>query len=270
MNYHFISGLPRSGSTLLAALLRQNPRVHADMTSPVAKMYMALLQSMSDSIEVQHHFHSARRRRLLGAIFDAYYAEVLQERTVIFDTNRSWNCVLPGLIDLFPHSRVVCCVRDIAWVVDSLERLVRNNPHQLSALFGYQGEATVYERVEMLCAANGMVGFALDALKQACFSAEAGLLLLIRYETLCRSPEEVLKRIYSHLGEPEFVHNMHAVHYSEDSFDRSVNTPGLHHVRSSVSYQPRETILPPDIFARLQSFNFWDDQAYAEKNIAII
>jgi len=32
---HFISGLPRSGSTLLAALLRQNPRFHAAMTIPV-------------------------------------------------------------------------------------------------------------------------------------------------------------------------------------------------------------------------------------------
>ena len=32
---HFISGLPRSGSTLLAGILRQNPRFHAGMTSPV-------------------------------------------------------------------------------------------------------------------------------------------------------------------------------------------------------------------------------------------
>ncbi|MGI4764644.1 MAG: sulfotransferase, partial [Janthinobacterium lividum] len=32
---HFISGLPRSGSTLLAALLRQNPTVHAHISSPV-------------------------------------------------------------------------------------------------------------------------------------------------------------------------------------------------------------------------------------------
>ncbi|WP_333154680.1 sulfotransferase [Microcoleus sp. B9-D4] len=31
----FISGLPRSGSTLLAALLRQNPRFHSAMTSPI-------------------------------------------------------------------------------------------------------------------------------------------------------------------------------------------------------------------------------------------
>jgi sulfotransferase len=34
-NIHFISGLPRSGSTLLSAILRQNPRFHAGMTGPV-------------------------------------------------------------------------------------------------------------------------------------------------------------------------------------------------------------------------------------------
>ena len=31
---HFISGLPRSGSTLLSAILRQNPRFYAAMSSP--------------------------------------------------------------------------------------------------------------------------------------------------------------------------------------------------------------------------------------------
>ena len=35
---HFISGLPRWGSTLLAAILRLNPRLHAGMTSPVGAM----------------------------------------------------------------------------------------------------------------------------------------------------------------------------------------------------------------------------------------
>jgi sulfotransferase len=44
---HFISGLPRSGSTLLAALLRQNPRFHAGMTSPVGGLYMALEGALS-------------------------------------------------------------------------------------------------------------------------------------------------------------------------------------------------------------------------------
>ena len=45
---HFISGLPRSGSTLLVAILRQNPRFHAGMTSPVGAMYMALEGAATD------------------------------------------------------------------------------------------------------------------------------------------------------------------------------------------------------------------------------
>ena len=44
---HFISGLPRSGSTLLAALLRQNPRFEAGMSGPLAGLFGALLRDMS-------------------------------------------------------------------------------------------------------------------------------------------------------------------------------------------------------------------------------
>ncbi len=44
---HFISGLPRSGSTLLSAILRQNPRFHAMMTSPVGAIYLAMLGAVS-------------------------------------------------------------------------------------------------------------------------------------------------------------------------------------------------------------------------------
>ena len=33
-SYYFISGLPRSGSTLLSAILKQNPEFYADIASP--------------------------------------------------------------------------------------------------------------------------------------------------------------------------------------------------------------------------------------------
>ncbi|MEG3935774.1 sulfotransferase [Microcoleus sp. T3_B1] len=48
MKAHFISGLPRSGSTLLGALLRQNPRFHAAMTSPVGGLVERMLEAMSE------------------------------------------------------------------------------------------------------------------------------------------------------------------------------------------------------------------------------
>lgn len=43
MRLHFISGLPRSGSTLLAGLLRQNPNFAAAMTGPVGKPHWSSL-----------------------------------------------------------------------------------------------------------------------------------------------------------------------------------------------------------------------------------
>ena len=36
--YYFISGLPRSGSTLLSAILKQNPEFYADISSPVDRI----------------------------------------------------------------------------------------------------------------------------------------------------------------------------------------------------------------------------------------
>ncbi|MBR8827105.1 MAG: hypothetical protein DSM107014_04230 [Gomphosphaeria aponina SAG 52.96 = DSM 107014] len=43
---HLISGLPRSGSTLLAGILRQNPNFHAGMSSPVGGLMNQLLESV--------------------------------------------------------------------------------------------------------------------------------------------------------------------------------------------------------------------------------
>ena len=45
--FHFISGLPRSGTTLLSAILRQNPRFHANVTSPVASLFAGILGQVS-------------------------------------------------------------------------------------------------------------------------------------------------------------------------------------------------------------------------------
>ena len=38
MKFYFDSGLPRSGSTLLTALLNQNPNIHAGTLSPVFEL----------------------------------------------------------------------------------------------------------------------------------------------------------------------------------------------------------------------------------------
>ena len=62
---HFIAGLPRAGSTLLAALLRQNPRFVAGMTSPVGSPFNAMLAPASQRNEAAVFIDDTQRARLL-------------------------------------------------------------------------------------------------------------------------------------------------------------------------------------------------------------
>lgn len=61
-------------------------------------------------------------------------------------------------MDLRPSDSCVC---NIAWIMDSLERLVRRNVFEVSGLFNSPGDrATVYTRTEALSGSGRLVRFA--------------------------------------------------------------------------------------------------------------
>ena len=253
---HFISGLPRSGSTLLAGILRQNPRFHAAMTGPVGSMYMALESAMSRRNETAVFIDETQRRDVLKGIFSSYYSRIHTEK-VVFDTNRLWCAKLPAITQLFPDARIVCCVRDLSWVMDSIERLVRKNAFELSGMFGFEPGSTVYTRLNQIARSDGMVGYALDALREGFFSEQAPRLILVEYQALTRAPRSTMEHLYSLLGEPWFDHDFENVDYDAEFFDMALGTPGLHRVRRKVEWVERETVLPPDLFQRFMNDAFW-------------
>ncbi|MGB8170290.1 MAG: sulfotransferase [Chthoniobacteraceae bacterium] len=254
--FHFISGLPRSGSTLLAAILRQNPRIHAAMTSPVGSLFSALHGTMGQSNEFSEFIDEKQRERVLRGIFDLYYQDHSQE--IILDTNRLWCARLPLLLQLFPASKVICTVRNVAWIMDSLERLVRKNSLQPSRLFNGPAESdTVYHRVEALAGRDRFVGFSYYALKEAFYSPEARNILLVDYDLLTHAPAKVLPLIYQFLGEPNFEHDFDNLDYQEPAFDARLGLSGLHEVKRKVAHHPRATVLPPDLFKQYSELDFW-------------
>ena len=256
--FHFISGLPRAGSTLLSAILRQNPRFHAGMSSPVASLFDGVIGQVSAGSELSTMVSEAQRARILRGLFDSYYADL--EQPVIFDTNRAWTAKLPALMRLFPDAKVICCVRDIAWVMDSLERQFRNNAFEHTRLFNNPAErSTVYTRVEALAHANRLVGFPWHALREACYSEFAERVLVLEYDLLAVRPGDVFKLIYEFLGEQPFAHDFGNVEYDAPEFDAQLGLEGLHRVHPQVKARPRKTILPPDLFKRYAQLSFWRD-----------
>lgn len=255
MHLHFISGLPRSGSTLLAAILRQNPRFHADMSSPVAPILRAVQEATGANKEYSPFVDDRFKHHLFKGIFHAYHDA--SDDDVVFDTHRSWCAKMPLLAKLWPESKVICCVRHVPWVLDSVERIIRANPLHLSGMFGHAAGGTVYTRVKTLMATDGMVGFALDALREAYYGAHADRLLVVDYDNLAREPEQILRIIYSFIGEEYFDHDFNNVEYSAEAFDTQMGTPGLHQVRPKVERMHHRTVLPPDLYERYRRHSFW-------------
>ena len=243
---------------MLSAILRQNPRFHAGMSSPVASLFEGMVGQVSAGSELSTMVNTDQRRRLLKGLFDSYYGE--REEDVIFDTNRAWTGKLSALLQVFPDAKIICCVRDISWIMDSVERQFRADAFENTALFNNPGErATVYTRLEALAHANRLVGFPYHALREACWSDHAEHLLIVDYDMLVAQPQDVINLLYQFIGEEPFAHDFDNVDYDAPEFDNQLGVRGLHKVHRKVEPRPRQTILPPDLFERYQNMAFWRD-----------
>jgi len=266
-SYHFISGLPRSGSTLLSAILRQNPRFHAAMTSPVGALFNSVLGELGAHGEFAPLCTEAQKQAITRGLFDSYYHDQA-DKPAIFDTNRLWSSQLPALKTLFPESKVICCVRNVAWVMDSIEKLHRKNAFDVSKMFNNPSErGTVYSRLETLAQGDRLVGFSYQALREAFYGEHSDSLLLVDYELLTRHPADSMKLIYEFIGETPFVHNFSNVAYEASEFDAHLGAKGLHSVARKVEFRSRATILPPDLFEKFANMSFWLEQGGSRANV---
>ena len=125
--YHFISGLPRAGSTLLANILMQNPRFWAGPTSGILDVMFAVRNQWDKLVEfraMDPEESEAAKLRVLRGILDAYYANV--ERPVIFDKSRGWLAYLEMAEAVLGRKvKVLVPVRDLRDVLASFELLWR-------------------------------------------------------------------------------------------------------------------------------------------------
>lgn len=265
MDYHFISGLPRSGSTLLSGILSQNPRFFASMSGPVGSLINGVLQQIGAGSEFYSFFSEEKRKTMCQAVFNAYYSDQT-DKEVIFDTNRMWTARLHQLTELFDDFKVICCVRNPAWILDSFENIYRKNPFNYSKMFSPQNRHTVYTRCESMVNA-GVVGIAWTALKEAFYGEFSEKLLLIDYDLLAQHPENTIKLLYDFIDEPLYEHDFNNVIFSHDEFDYSLGVKDLHTVKRKVEYKTRRTILPPDLFQKYSSMTFWQDTSGTSASI---
>lgn len=126
MNVHFLAGLPRTGSTVLAAILNQNPALHVTSTSPLYHLLVKLNEGFN-YCRIQHTFdHDRIADRAYRAVAEAFYGDELR---TVFDKHRGW----PKHVDAIqqyinPDAKIVATVRPIAEIITSYLRLIKKDP----------------------------------------------------------------------------------------------------------------------------------------------
>lgn len=251
--YHFITGLPRSGSTLLSSILRQNPRFHASITDPIAAFVKGTIETLTNEPGMKSEVPIDRRKNTIKGMIDGFYSDV--DKEVIFNTNRGWSYLTHVMGDIYPTAKYIVCVRDINWVLDSLEVAHRKNPLSPNTVSGGSG-ASVYDRADSHMEKMGIVGFPYVGIKQAITGNEKNKLILIEYDQLCKNPEQTVKSIYAFIGEEYYEHDFNDVEASWDAYDTEIGIQ-LHQVRKKVEFIPRQFILPPDILQKYANMEVW-------------
>ncbi len=251
--YHFITGLPRSGSTLLTSILKQNPKFHASITDPLANLVKGVIEASQDSPGMKSEVPIQRRKNITKSLFDGYYQDV--DKPVIFNTNRAWTYLTGVVKEIYPTSKFIVCVRDINWVLDSFELAHRRNPFSTNTVTGGLS-GTVYSRAEMLMEDKGVVGFPYVGIKQAITGPEKNMLFLLEYDQLTKKPQDIMRALYNFIDEPYFEHDFENVEASWDEYDQEIGIK-LHEVRKRVEHRTRNYILPPDILNKYFDLEVW-------------
>ncbi len=258
--YHFISGMPRSGSTLLANILAQNPRFHTTSTSGIMDVMFGVRNNWDKLVEFQATPNDAAKVRVLRGILDTFYADV--DKPIIFDKCRGWLSLLEMAETVLGYRvKVLVPVRDVRDILSSFEKLWRETSktsqvsQESANYFKFQ---TVQGRCDVWMSAGEPLGLAYNRVTDALVRGYKDRMYFIDFDDLTREPERVFSSIYTFLGEEPFKHDFNNVVQVTWEDDTVHGFKGLHDIRSRVEpMKPQWPTVLGQWAESLNKLNFW-------------
>lgn len=231
----FVSGLPRSGSTLLMNLLAQNPSVHSTATSGlheigyIARQFCATeeFKTILNPQDGETLFYDYVK----GGCENAFNR--LTDRPIVADKCRSWIGHLDMLYAIWPDAKVLVPVRDIRGILSSLEKKWRSHPFPITGLEKQNPQNwTTLEKRAQSWLNMPPLGIAIERLSDAA-KRHKNKLHFVHFESLTKSPAEIMVDIWSYLGLERPSHNFDNV--KQYTHEHELGWPyGDHTIRNKV------------------------------------
>lgn len=267
--YYFLSGLPRSGSNLLSAILNQNPRFYSGPNSPVISTMVMLENSFSSDELFLAYPKIQQGKQIIASVLPQYYSD--RPEPVIFDKNRSWTSrmeYIQGYFDIVP--KIICPVRNVNEVLTSFISMIRRNPYPVNGRVNFIDENLIKNnipitddnRCEYLLSSFGIVGQSLESIQKALMEGYDRSIHFIEYNDLTKNPKDTLNKLYDFLEEKPYKHNFNEIKSTNE--ENSAGVYGfldIHNVRPTievVSQDPKK-VLSPTILEKCKGLEIWRD-----------
>jgi sulfotransferase len=224
MSFIGLSGLPRTGSTLLSAILDQNPEIHAEGNSAVCQLMWDTQMSCETAAGEQLSANNRMDTQdaLVSAIPAIYYRDV--KATHIVDKCRSWT--LPANMEMLKRyvrddPKVIVLTRPIDEIVESFVRLRKAN--------NWEGDL----ESDLLIPDSEPIMRSLNGVKWA-QENNNGEFLFIEYADLVADTQGVIDSIYEFCGFDSFAHDFDMIVNNHPENDSVYGLIGQHDIRSSI------------------------------------
>jgi sulfotransferase len=232
---NFIAGLPRSGSTLISNILKQNPEVHSEAVSSLAPLFASVHASWTSIEANQENLNYEIKSNVLKALPQSYYSHT--QKPIVFDKDRGWIPLIATMEAVFQKQvKILVCVRNPAEILTSFERLRRENPLFFTRTDQHLKEGSnISSRAYYFAGPEGPLGLAHRNLKDAITMGYLDRLLFVDYNLFCGSPKSQTKRIYDFFELPSFEHDFKNITQEEKYNDLAVGLPNLHTIKPELN-----------------------------------
>ena len=273
--YYFMSGLPRSGSTLLSTLLNQNPEIYSGPSSPVLGVMVGAHENFLTNELYLGYPKPDQANDVIGSMIENFYTDI--KKPIIIDKNRAWTgrmSFIEGYIQ--PEEiKVIVPVRRVDEILTSFLTMVHRNPFKEGQpKINYIDEVLIKSDTPMndenrcmhLLNAGGILYDSLHTLKLGIEDGYKECFHYVDYNDMMDDPQGEMDKIYEFLGEKSFEHTFEGLANQNREKDLEVyGLADMHEVHSVLkkTSPPPSTILPESILEiyeqnRLQ-LEFWTE-----------
>lgn len=235
----FVSGLPRSGSTLLMNLLGQNTNFHVTPTNDLLELIVGMRDTWTNMISFKSQGTDVILPRMLGAMRGTMYGffeNEFDQGKIVFDKSRGWMAYIELIEEILGREvRIVVPVRDVRAIVSSFEKIHRKSSMTKPAVKGdaYFDLQTVNGRAHQLLHKSAVVGLTISRLRDVYDRGLGDRLIIVPYNELTTNTENVMTGLHQALGLDPFEYNPENVEQVTHEND-DVHGMKLHEIRNEI------------------------------------